>query len=92
MICSFACLGGMVSYTIPDSPMPELSDSSYDGARENGMLSGGLGCLIDGEIGADNYRMDTGYGRGNSNAAFYFPHRYLINQLILHHKSLPNAH
>lgn len=63
-----------MSYTIPDSPMPELSDSSYDGTRQNGtrqngMLSGGLGRLIDGEIGADNYRMDTGYGRGNSNAA-----------------------
>ncbi|XP_033223235.1 epithelial discoidin domain-containing receptor 1-like [Belonocnema kinseyi] len=60
---------GVVSYTIPDSPMPELSDSSYDGTRQNGtrqngMLSDGLGRLIDGEIGADNYRMDTGYGRG----------------------------
>ncbi|XP_051161942.1 discoidin domain-containing receptor 2-like [Leptopilina boulardi] len=56
---------GLISYTMPESPMPELSDSSYDGVRESGILSGGLGRLIDGETGADNYRMDTGYGRGS---------------------------
>lgn len=78
---------------MPESPMPELSDSSYDGVRESGILSGGLGRLIDGETGADNYRMDTGYGRGNSNACndalLSISRRYLINHLILHHyKSL----
>ncbi|XP_003702398.2 discoidin domain-containing receptor 2 isoform X1 [Megachile rotundata] len=55
---------GVVSYTIPDSPTPELSDISYDGKREDNLLTDGLGRLIDGEVGADNYRLDMGDGRG----------------------------
>ncbi|XP_043505182.1 discoidin domain-containing receptor 2-like [Polistes fuscatus] len=56
---------GIVSYTIPESPMEELSDTSYDGKRQyNSLLTDGLGRLIDGEVGADNYRLDMGDGRG----------------------------
>lgn len=49
---------------MPDSPVEELSDVSYDGRRMYGTLTGGLGRLIDGETGADNYRLDIGYGKG----------------------------
>lgn len=56
---------GVMSYTIPDAPMPELSDISYDGKRQNNLLTDGVGRLIDGEIGADNYRLDMGDGKGN---------------------------
>lgn len=54
-----------MSYTIPDTSMPELSDVSYDGKRQDNLLTDGLGCLIDGEVGADNYRQDMGDGKGN---------------------------
>ncbi|XP_026464488.1 discoidin domain-containing receptor 2-like [Ctenocephalides felis] len=57
--------GGIVSYSIPQSPEPELSDSSYDGNRTSGRLTGGLGRLVDGQYGADNFRLDIGYGKGN---------------------------
>lgn len=57
--------GGVVSYTIPESPTVELSDISYDGKRQDNLLTDGLGRLIDGEVGADNYRLDMGDGRGN---------------------------
>ncbi|XP_031826046.1 discoidin domain-containing receptor 2 isoform X1 [Nomia melanderi] len=56
--------GGVVSYTIPESPTAELSDVSYDGKRQDNLLTDGLGRLIDGEVGADNYRLDMGDGRG----------------------------
>lgn len=54
-----------MSYTIPESPTIELSDISYDGKRQDNLLTDGLGRLIDGEVGADNYRLDMGDGRGN---------------------------
>ncbi|XP_011148724.3 discoidin domain-containing receptor tyrosine kinase B isoform X1 [Harpegnathos saltator] len=57
-------MSGLVSYTIPDTSMPELSDVSYDGERQDNLLTDGLGCLIDGEVGADNYRQDMGDGKG----------------------------
>ncbi|CAL7940309.1 unnamed protein product [Xylocopa violacea] len=56
--------GGVVSYTIPESPTVELGDISYDGKRQDNLLTDGLGRLIDGEVGADNYRLDMGDGRG----------------------------
>ncbi|KAF4518474.1 hypothetical protein B566_EDAN006479 [Ephemera danica] len=43
----------------------ELQDTSYDGESRNGWLVGGLGLLVDGQVGADNFRMDIGYGKGN---------------------------
>lgn len=57
--------GGVVSYAIPESPTVELSDISYDGKRQDNSLTDGLGRLVDGEVGADNYRLDMGDGRGN---------------------------
>ena len=53
-----------MNYTIPDSPVEELGDVSYDGRKMYGTLTDGVGRLIDGEIGPDNYRLDIGYGRG----------------------------
>jgi discoidin domain receptor family protein 2 len=60
--------GGIVSYQVPEDsarePDQDLSDSSYDGARLNGELVGGLGRLVDGEVGGDNFKLDIGYGKG----------------------------
>ncbi|KAJ3661409.1 hypothetical protein Zmor_005805 [Zophobas morio] len=59
--------GGIMSYAAPESSEASqgLYDSSYDGSRVNGELQGGLGRLVDGEFGADNFRLDIGYGKGN---------------------------
>ncbi|XP_064215339.1 discoidin domain-containing receptor 2 isoform X2 [Tribolium castaneum] len=59
--------GGIISYSIPEGSEPSqgLYDSSYDGTRNDGTLEGGLGRLVDGEFGADNFRLDIGYGKGN---------------------------
>ncbi|XP_044269644.1 discoidin domain-containing receptor 2-like [Tribolium madens] len=59
--------GGIISYSIPEGSEPSqgLYDSSYDGTRNDGILEGGLGRLVDGEFGADNFRLDIGYGKGN---------------------------
>lgn len=59
--------GGVVAYSAPEGSEPAqgLTDSSYDGRREAGKLTGGLGRLTDGEFGADNFRLDIGYGKGN---------------------------
>lgn len=55
---NFCVSAGVVSYTIPDASMTELSDVSYDGKRQDNLLTDGLGCLTDGEVGADDYRVD----------------------------------
>ncbi|KAK4877698.1 hypothetical protein RN001_010204 [Aquatica leii] len=59
--------GGVLSYIAPEgsNPAQGLSDSSYDGQLTQGELRGGLGLLVDGETGADNFRLDIGYGKGN---------------------------
>lgn len=61
----FSVLGGIVSYTTPDASIPDLIDISYDGKKEDNLLTDGLGCLVDGEVGADNYKQDLGNGKGN---------------------------
>ena len=58
--------GGIISYSIPEDPDVglDLSDVSYDGEKVNGFLVNGLGRLVDGELGGDNFRLDIGYGKG----------------------------
>ncbi|XP_075229371.1 discoidin domain-containing receptor 2-like isoform X2 [Lycorma delicatula] len=60
---------GIVSYQLPVDqtwdPGQELSDLSYDGIRERGFLTAGLGRLSDGIYGGDNFKLDIGYGKGN---------------------------
>lgn len=60
------CAGGVISYSSPESSeiTQGLWDSSYDGQRSNGEIFGGLGRLVDGEVGADNFRLDIGLGKG----------------------------
>ena len=57
-----------MSYQIPEDtsrePDQDLSDSSYDGIRRDGELADGLGQLVDGEVGGDNFKLDIGYGKG----------------------------
>ncbi|XP_019870769.2 discoidin domain-containing receptor 2 [Aethina tumida] len=59
--------GGIVSYSAPESSESSqgLYDSSYDGRLSQGELTEGLGRLVDGEVGLDNFRLDIGYGKGN---------------------------
>jgi discoidin domain receptor family protein 2 len=64
--------GGIVAYQMPEDSAREagqdLSDSSYDGIRREGELIGGLGRLVDGEVGGDNFKLDIGYGKGEFSA------------------------
>lgn len=60
---------GLLSYSIPKGVQRgleiDLSDQTYDGHDENDRLVGGLGQLIDGQRGTDNFRTDIhGYGKG----------------------------
>ncbi|XP_076749546.1 discoidin domain-containing receptor 2 isoform X1 [Xylocopa sonorina] len=60
---------GLVSYSMPQGikrgSEVDLSDRTYDGREEGGYLSGGLGQLVDGQKGPDNFRLDvTGNGKG----------------------------
>ncbi|XP_034183281.2 discoidin domain-containing receptor 2 [Osmia lignaria lignaria] len=60
---------GLVSYSMPQGikrgSEVDLSDRTYDGKEEGGYLSGGLGQLVDGQKGPDNFRLDvSGNGKG----------------------------
>ena len=63
----------LLSYNIPQGMVRgatlELLDISYDGVEDpsNGYLTGGLGQLVDGKYGAENYRAmgENGVVRGN---------------------------
>lgn len=60
---------GLVSYSIPKGVQRgleiDLSDQTYDGHDENDRLVDGLGQLVDGQRGTDNFRNDIhGYGKG----------------------------
>ncbi|XP_071518495.1 discoidin domain-containing receptor 2-like [Panulirus ornatus] len=60
---------GLVSYSMLDGDLrggdTALTDLTYDGLRQDGRLSGGLGQLTDGETGHTNFRVDAlGMGRG----------------------------
>lgn len=57
-----------MSYSMPQGikrgSEVDLSDRTYDGREEGGYLSGGLGQLVDGQKGPDNFRLDSGNGKG----------------------------
>lgn len=62
---------GLLSYSGPQGlrrgPELDLSDRTYDGREEVGVLSQGLGQLVDGQKGHDNFRLDiAGHGKGNT--------------------------
>ncbi|CAH2001311.1 unnamed protein product [Acanthoscelides obtectus] len=43
----------------------DLTDRTYDGVEEMSHLSNGLGQLVDGKKGNDNFNLDvSGFGRG----------------------------
>ncbi|XP_061396088.1 discoidin domain-containing receptor 2-like, partial [Musca vetustissima] len=59
---------GILSYSIPKG-IPrgieiDLSDKSYDGHEEDERYVDGLGQLVDGQKGKDNFRLDQGFGKG----------------------------
>ncbi|KRG03097.1 discoidin domain-containing receptor 2 isoform X2 [Drosophila mojavensis] len=58
---------GIVSYSIPKGVQRgmeiDLSDKTYDGHEEGDRLVNGLGQLVDGQRGKDNFRLDiNGFG------------------------------
>lgn len=60
---------GLISYSIPKGVQRglevDLSDQTYDGRDEGDRLVGGLGQLVDGQVGTDNFRTDIhGFGKG----------------------------
>jgi discoidin domain receptor family protein 2 len=60
---------GLLSYDVPQGlhrgPELDLTDRTYDGREEGGHLSRGLGQLVDGQKGQDNFRLDlAGHGKG----------------------------
>lgn len=43
----------------------DLSDKTYDGVEEGDRMVAGLGQLVDGQKGTDNFRSDIhGFGKG----------------------------
>lgn len=65
----FPVTEGLLSYSIPKGVIRgmevDLSDRTYDGEEEGDRLVGGLGQLVDGQKGADNFRIDIhGFGKG----------------------------
>ncbi|KAL1117278.1 hypothetical protein AAG570_004604 [Ranatra chinensis] len=62
------CDYGVVSYSIPIDPSwgepdQDLSDVSYDGENSTKTMVKGLGRLVDGTYGGDNFKLDIGYGK-----------------------------
>ncbi|XP_034472140.1 discoidin domain-containing receptor 2 [Drosophila innubila] len=60
---------GIVAYSIPKGVQRgmeiDLSDKTYDGQEEADRFVNGLGQLVDGQRGKDNFRMDiNGFGKG----------------------------
>lgn len=72
----------------------DLSDKTYDGVEEEGRLISGLGQLVDGQRGPDNFRSDIyGYGKGErlQDSNNMFPHSlpliillYVCEDLCVH--------
>lgn len=66
----FCSTEGLVSYSMPQGVQRgaelDLTDRTYDGTeKEDGVLEDGLGQLVDGHKGPDNFRLDLhGYGKG----------------------------
>lgn len=60
-------------------PELDLSDRTYDGREENGYLFQGLGQLVDGQKGQDNFRLDlSGHGKGKTHCSSPpFPNIYI---------------
>jgi len=60
---------GIVSYSIPKGVQRgmevDLSDKTYDGNEQGDRYVDGLGQLVDGQKGKDNFRTDIhGFGKG----------------------------
>lgn len=67
-IFGFELTESILSYSIPKGTPRgieiDLSDKSYDGHEEDERYVEGLGQLVDGQKGKDNFRLDQGFGKG----------------------------
>lgn len=59
---------GILSYSMPQGTRKgklDLRDETYDGLEDAGHVFQGLGQLVDGHVGQDNFKVDlTGFGKG----------------------------
>ena len=69
----------VVSYTAPRGDT-ELEDLSYDGYLDGGIMRGGLGQLVDGLYGADDFIQDS---RQQTSGKYKSQFAYLMVDLIL---------
>ncbi|CAB0012371.1 unnamed protein product [Nesidiocoris tenuis] len=86
---------GVVSYDMPKdatwTPGQDLSDVTYDGHINENTLEDGLGRLVDGTYGGDNFKMDVGVGKGNGWVGWKnesFPKKYI--ELVFEFDTLRN--
>lgn len=74
---------GIVSYSIPKGVQRgmevDLSDKTYDGNEQGDRYVDGLGQLVDGQKGKDNFRTDI-HGFGKGKCAITIAIRRLINR------------
>lgn len=74
-----------MSYSIPKGVQRglevDLSDKMYDGHQEGDRLVGGLGQLVDGQKGTDNFRTDI-HGFGKGIVYIYITYGVLLNLSI----------
>lgn len=69
LLCFSFSSGGLLSYQIPQGSKRgenwNFYDQTYDGTWEGGILRNGLGQLVDGRGGPDNFKDDFyGHERG----------------------------
>lgn len=88
-------LESLLSYSVPQGMVRgatlELLDITYDGLEDSltGLLTGGLGQLVDGKYGAENYRAvgENGIVRGELKASRFSPSNLLQRQATAVHCS-----
>lgn len=59
-----------------------LTDKTYDGDEKNDYLTDGLGQLVDGQKGYDNYKVNVS-GNGKGKRQFFFFFLIWLKNLIL---------
>lgn len=71
----------LIAYSVPRGVQRgldiDLADEVYDGREDGDRLVGGLGQLVDGQRGTDNYRTDIhGFGKGALVVVFWWRDRF----------------
>lgn len=83
MLTPICYIDGLVSYSGPQGSRRgaelDLSDQTYDGKEDNAYLRRGLGQLVDGQKGQDNFRLDiSGRGKGKAHYTLLLPRSLFV--------------